>query len=416
MQFITDGVGRSLANRPSDVFIVQKLLNMNLGRFNHHRVHALHPVDASGLFDSATGALLQAYCQWLGRGAAPVILATSAAAAATVVDPKPGAAAVPAMPAMPRLGAIGAMGAASNMAGMAALAAMSGVPFLPPKPAAATPSGPPAQAGELARLDPVLLSLVHGALAWQGQVLPVPTDPVLQALDNGGIATWAMFKALCRMRQSRSLLAVLVAMAPTVRKNKKASAEAIAESVALAMAIAEINTPLRKAGFLSQIAAESDGFRALREYASGAEYEGRADLGNVLPGDGKRFAGRGYIQLTGRANYTLAWQQLGLPLLHNDKLKPFVSAPKAKFKTDIEPADPSYGETLEGAAKLTAWYWNQHKLNAICDRLSKVGKQDAVLLQLSIAINGKNKKTGLPNGWDHRKRYFKAAKHALGIL
>lgn len=35
-------------------------------------------------------------------------------------------------------------------------------------------------------------------------------------------------------------------------------------------------------------------------------YEGRADLGNTVLGDGKRFAGRGYVQITGRANYQKA--------------------------------------------------------------------------------------------------------------
>lgn len=60
---------------------------------------------------------------------------------------------------------------------------------------------------------------------------------------------------------------------------------------------------VRTAQFLGQIAVETDRLQTVREYASGAAYEGRADLGNTEPGDGRRFRGRGVIQLTGRANY-----------------------------------------------------------------------------------------------------------------
>lgn len=62
---------------------------------------------------------------------------------------------------------------------------------------------------------------------------------------------------------------------------------------------------------------ETDRFRTMREYASGKAYEGRASLGNTVPGDGKRFAGRGYVQITGRRNYTWASSLVGVDLIRN---------------------------------------------------------------------------------------------------
>jgi predicted chitinase len=64
-----------------------------------------------------------------------------------------------------------------------------------------------------------------------------------------------------------------------------------------------IDSRQRLAHFLAQIFRETGVLIWDQELASGAEYEGRQDLGNTRPGDGVRFKGRGLIQTTGRTNY-----------------------------------------------------------------------------------------------------------------
>ena len=113
----------------------------------------------------------------------------------------------------------------------------------------------------------------------------------------------------------------------------------------------EINTPTRQKHFLGQLLHESGHFRYREELASGAAYEGRKDLGNAQPGDGRRFKGRGLIQLTGRANYA-AYNASQVPMERglNVIVAPTLVATDTGLCCDVG-----------------GWFWHRHKLNEVAD-------------------------------------------------
>lgn len=147
---------------------------------------------------------------------------------------------------------------------------------------------------------------------------------------------------------------------------------------------AEATTPLRAAMLVAQLAHESAEFKYAEELASGDAYDLAvnprlaAKLGNTRPGDGRKYKGRGWIQLTGRRNYVAAGASLGLQLEAYPQLA----------------SDPLI------AARVAAWFWREHGCNATADA--------ADVEACTRLING-----GL-TGIEQRTTYYERAREALG--
>lgn len=130
-----------------------------------------------------------------------------------------------------------------------------------------------------------------------------------------------------------------------------------------------ITTKLRIAHFFAQCAHESGGFRYVEEIASGAAYDTgtlAVKLGNTpeKDGDGQKYKGRGYIQITGKANYK-AYRDSGYCV--GDVVE-----------------HPEWLKNSPGRMKSAMWYWWSHS----CNRLADNDDVKAVTKKINGGTNG----------------------------
>ena len=153
----------------------------------------------------------------------------------------------------------------------------------------------------------------------------------------------------------------------------------------LAMQACEVNTMLRTAAFIAQLAHESGEFRWMEEIWGPTDAQRRyeppnalaAKLGNTQAGDGKRFKGRGPIQITGRFNYVKYGGLLGIDLA----------------------ADPARAATPEVAFATAGLFWKANGLNQLADAQQFV--------TITRRINGGT------NGLADRQKYYATAQAVL---
>lgn len=174
------------------------------------------------------------------------------------------------------------------------------------------------------------------------------------------------------------------------------------------MAKFELNTPLRLAHFLAQCGHESGGFKFLRENlnysakglmgifkkyfpteAIANQYQRQPDkiankvyasrMGNgpEATGDGAKFKGRGFIQLTGKDNYTAFSKSIGEDCVAN----PDLVATKYPLAS-------------------AAWFFHKNGLHKIADE----GASDLVVTKVTKRVNGGT--IGLPDRIKHFKEYY----------
>lgn len=179
---------------------------------------------------------------------------------------------------------------------------------------------------------------------------------------------------------------MIKAVMPNAERNIKANPHTKGESLDRFVDILNqygttfgLTTPMRWAYFLAQIAHESLELRYTEEIASGAAYDTGTlaiRLGNTpqKDGDGQRYKGRGYIQITGRSNYSDYGLYLRQHGMNVDLLK-----------------KPELLAQIIGATKSAMWFFWKNDLNRYAD--------SADFRTLTRKVNGGY------NGWESRCKY-----------
>lgn len=176
-------------------------------------------------------------------------------------------------------------------------------------------------------------------------------------------------------------------------KISDANANAVADPLNGAMALYAIFEPLSQACFLANCAHESGLFVFMKEIWGPTEAQKKYDppnakakeLGNTAIGDGKKYMGRGPIQLTGKSNYQLFSNACGIDYVTNPELL----------------------ENVSVGCQASAWFWNANGILQYSD----VGD----ILSASRIVNlGSAKSKATPNGYAERLAYFNSFKTVLG--
>jgi putative chitinase len=230
------------------------------------------------------------------------------------------------------------------------------------------PAPTPKALGTDGRIGPMTLARIE---AFETAVMKLPSSDALIAPDD---ATVRALLAGLKPGPSKDKLAIVLPLAAESKINL------FFEPLKTGMIRYGITSPLQMAHFIAQLGHESMSFLYAEEIASGAAYEGRKDLGNTKPGDGKRFKGRGLIQLTGRANYAAYSKATGVDYVANPELLS---------------TDPTV------AVDVSCWFWKDRGV----DKLAEMDDVKAVTKRINGGFNG----------LDDRIQNLRRAKAVLGL-